>query len=77
MDARGAYLSGYAIDNFIAEFNSDSITLYAVWDPYITVTYKAEGQNDITRTVSLSSFYGDYRVELMSQALSLQIASQP
>lgn len=66
MDASGAYLSGYSIGDFVAEFNADSITLYAVWDPYITVTYRAEGQKDITRTVSLSSLYGGaYRVELM------------
>ena len=59
-------IAGNAILNYVNTFNSDNITLYAVWDPGITITYKAEGEKDITRTVYLSSFYkGNYNIELM------------
>lgn len=62
-DLRNTLLSGKAITDFVNTFNSDNVVLYAVWDPGITITYRAEGVDDITRTIYLSTTSARYAVE--------------
>lgn len=61
------YRSGTAISGFISQFNSQHVRLYAYWDPGITVTAKAQGNDDIVNGYLLNSsgtYSGLYQISL-------------
>ena len=60
------YYAGDVISNYVNLFNAKHVTLYAVWDQGIAVTFKAEGQMDVIQKYYLqkTSYGGRYRVTL-------------
>lgn len=59
----GKYRSGTVIEEFISDFHSKNITLYAHWDKGLTVTVKAEGNQDYIFTKYLGNF-GYYSIDV-------------
>ncbi len=49
-----AIRSGVVFDDFISEFNSRAITLYAIWDPGLTVTVNKGDGNSYTKIYYLN-----------------------
>lgn len=60
------YYAGDVISNYVNLFNAKHVTLYAVWDQGIAITFKAEGQMDVIQKYYLqkTSYGGRYRVTL-------------
>lgn len=52
------------IDNFVSRYNSQNVTLYAIWDGGISVTAKAEGNDDRTKHYFRDSSSGYYVIDL-------------
>lgn len=57
-------MGGKGISNFIEMYNSQNVTLYAIWDSGITVTASATGNADIKKTYFRDSSNGCYIVDL-------------
>lgn len=52
------------IDNFISRYNSQNVTLYAIWDGGISVTAKSEGNDDRVKHYFRDSSSGYYVIDL-------------
>lgn len=52
------------ISDFIGKYNSQNVTLYAIWDGGISVTAKAEGNDDRTKHYFRDSSSGYYVIDL-------------
>ena len=52
------------IDNFVSRYNSQNVTLYAIWDGGISVTAKSEGNDDRTKHYFRDSSSGYYVIDL-------------
>lgn len=65
--ASSAYRSGEALTDFIGDFNAKHVTLYAFWDPGLTLTVNAGEGTVYTQTYYLNSRgYYDIELELFS-----------
>lgn len=52
------------ISDFIGKYNSQNVTLYAIWDSGISVTAKSEGNDDRTKHYFRDSSSGYYVIDL-------------
>ena len=52
------------IDNFVSRYNSQNVTLYAIWDGGISVTAKSEGNDDRVKHYFRDSSSGYYVIDL-------------
>lgn len=66
-DTTMVYNANTLISDFIGDFNSSAVTLYAIWDEGIRVTYHI-GEDMIVETYYLETgtYKGNYRVDLNS-----------
>ena len=63
-DATSRDIVKNGISDFIGKYNSQNVTLYAIWDGGISVTAKAEGNDDRTKHYFRDSSSGYYVIDL-------------